>query len=167
MAHTVTAPPSSHTPPAHAAHGAHAPHGGAGERSWALLVLLAVAQFMVVLDVTVVNVALPSIADALSLGAGRLSWVVTAYVLFTGGLMLLGGRLADLADRRTVFLAGLGLFTGASLASGLAWSGGALIAARALQGAGAALLLPSALSIVTTAYGGRQRTVALGVWSAL
>jgi EmrB/QacA subfamily drug resistance transporter len=122
---------------------------------------------MVVLDVTVVNVALPSIADALSLGAGRLSWVVTAYVLFTGGLMLLGGRLADLTDRRAVFLAGLGLFTSASLASGLAWSGEALIAARALQGAGAALLLPAALSIVTTAYSGRQRAVALGVWSAL
>ena len=165
MAHTATAPPSGHA--AHAAHGAHAPHGAAAERSWALLVLLAVAQFIVVLDVTVVNVALPSIADALGLGAGRLSWVVTAYVLFTGGLMLLGGRLADLADRRTVFLSGLGLFTAASLASGLAWSGGALIAARALQGAGAALLLPAALSIVTTAYSGRQRAVALGVWSAL
>ena len=156
-----------HTPPAHAAHGAHAPHGAAAERSWALLVLLAVAQFMVVLDVTVVNVALPSIADALALSAGGLSWVITAYVLFTGGLMLLGGRLADLTDRRAVFLAGLGLFTGASLLSGLAWSGGALIAARALQGAGAALLLPAALSIVTTAYSGRQRAVALGVWSAL
>ena len=158
---------TAHTPHAHAAHGAHAPHGAAAERSWALLVLLAVAQFMVVLDVTVVNVALPSIADALGIGAGGLSWVITAYVLFTGGLMLLGGRLADLADRRTVFLSGLGLFTGASLASGLAWSGGALIAARALQGAGAALLLPAALSIVTTAYSGRQRAVALGVWSAL
>ena len=158
---------TAHTPPAHAAHGAHAPHGAAAERSWALLVLLAVAQFMVVLDVTVVNVALPSIADALALGEGRLSWVITAYVLFTGGLMLLGGRLADLADRRTVFLSGLGLFTAASLASGLAWSGGALIVARALQGAGAALLLPAALSIVTTAYSGRRRAVALGVWSAL
>ena len=160
---------TTHTPPAHAVHGAHAPHGPAAhaERSWALLVLLAVAQFMVVLDVTVVNVALPSIGAAFGLGTSGLSWVITAYVLFTGGLMLLGGRLADLADRRTVFLSGLGLFTAASLASGLAWSGGALIAARALQGAGAALLLPAALSIVTTAYTGRQRAVALGVWSAL
>jgi EmrB/QacA subfamily drug resistance transporter len=160
---------TTHTPPAHAAHGAHAPHGPAAHagRSWALLVLLAVAQFMVVLDVTVVNVALPSIGAAFGLGTSGLSWVITAYVLFTGGLMLLGGRLADLADRRIVFLSGLGLFTAASLASGLAWSGGALIAARALQGAGAALLLPAALSIVTTAYTGRQRAVALGVWSAL
>src|SRR5690349_14180024 len=158
---------TAHAPHAHAAHGAHAPHGAADERSWGLLVLLAVAQFMVVLDVTVVNVALPSIATAFGLGTSSLSWVITAYVLFTGGLMLLGGRLADLADRRTVFLSGLGLFTAASLASGLAWSGGALIAARALQGAGAALLLPAELSIVTTAYTGRQRAVALGVWSAL
>jgi EmrB/QacA subfamily drug resistance transporter len=164
MAHSTATRRTAHTPPAHAA---HAPHGDDTPRSWALLVLLAVAEFMVVLDVTVVNVALPSIADALALGAGRLSWVVTAYVLFTGGLMLLGGRLADLTDRRAVFLAGLGLFTTASLASGLAWSGGALIAARALRDAGAALLLPAALSIVTTAYGGRQRAVALTVWSAL
>jgi EmrB/QacA subfamily drug resistance transporter len=164
----VSAATQTHTPHAHAAHGAHAPHGpAAAERPWGLLVLLAVAQFMVVLDVTVVNVALPSIADSLAISAGSLSWVITAYVLFTGGLMLLGGRLADLVDRRTVFLSGLGLFTAASLASGLAWSGGALIAARALQGAGAALLLPAALSIVTTAYTGRQRAVALGVWSAL
>jgi len=168
MANATSTRPAAHAPPAHAAHGAHAPHGAeAPARSWALLALLAVAEFMVVLDVTVVNVALPTIADALGLGAGRLSWVVTAYVLFTGGLMLLGGRLADLTDRRTVFLAGLGLFTASSLASGLAWSGDALILARALQGAGAALLLPAALSIVTTAYTGRQRAVALGVWSAL
>jgi len=159
---------TDHAPHAHAAHAPHESHGAAAsDRSWALLVLLAVAQFMVVLDVTVVNVALPSIATAFGLGTSSLSWVITAYVLFTGGLMLLGGRLADLADRRTVFLSGLGLFTAASLASGLAWSGGALIAARALQGAGAALLLPAALSIVTTAYTGHRRAVALGVWSAL
>jgi EmrB/QacA subfamily drug resistance transporter len=164
MSHATSAPPPTHTPPAHAA---RAPHGPEAPHSWVLLVLLAVAEFMVVLDVTVVNLALPTIADAFALGEGRLSWVVTAYVLFTGGLMLLGGRLADLTDRRAVFLAGLGLFTGASLASGLAWSGGALIVARALQGAGAALLLPAALSIVTTAYTGRQRAIALTVWSAL
>lgn len=134
---------------------------------WTVLVLVAVAQFMVVLDVTVVNVALPSIGDALGFSAGRLQWVVTAYVLVTGGLMLLGGRLADLAGRRAVFLAGLGVFTAASLASGLAWSPAALIAARAAQGLGAALLLPSALSIVATTYDGRQRAVALAVWGAL
>src|SRR4051794_4073468 len=136
-------------------------------RPWSILVLLAIAQFMVILDVTVVNVALPSIGDALDFSAGRLSWVVTAYVLFTGGLMLLGGRLADLAGRRRVFVAGLAIFTGASLASGLAWSADALIVSRAVQGAGAALLLPSALSIVTTTYRGQQRMVALGVWGAL
>jgi EmrB/QacA subfamily drug resistance transporter len=143
----------------------HSPNHDA--RPWTILVLLAVAQFMVILDVTVVNVALPSIGDALGFSAGGLSAVVTAYVLFTGGLMLLGGRLSDLAGRRTVFLAGLGLFTAASLASGLAWSPGALVAARALQGAGAALLLPSALAIVTTTYAGPQRAVALGVWGAI
>jgi EmrB/QacA subfamily drug resistance transporter len=132
-----------------------------------ILALIAVAQFMVILDVTVVNVALPSIGDALDFATGQLQWVVTAYVLFTGGLMLLGGRLADLVGRRRVFLAGLGLFTTASMASGLAWSPGSLIVSRAAQGIGAALLLPSALSIVTTSYEGHQRAVALSVWGAL
>jgi EmrB/QacA subfamily drug resistance transporter len=137
------------------------------QRPWTALILLAVAQFMVILDVTVVNVALPSIGDALDFRPDDLQWVVTAYVLFTGGLMLLGGRLADLAGRRAVFLAGLGIFTSASLASGLAWSPGALIVSRAIQGIGAALLLPSALSIVTTSYEGRQRAVALTVWGVV
>src|SRR4051794_11815230 len=137
------------------------------ERSWSVLALVALAQFMVILDGTVVNVALPSIGDDLGFAAGQLQWVVTAYVLFTGGLMLLGGRLADLAGRRTVFITGLGVFTAASLASGLAWSPGALIVTRALQGVGAALLLPSALSILTTTYSGHQRAIALGVWGAL
>jgi EmrB/QacA subfamily drug resistance transporter len=136
-------------------------------RPWTILALIAVAQFMVILDVTVVNVALPSIDDALDFATGQLQWVVTAYVLFTGGLMLLGGRLADLVGRRRVFLAGLGIFTAASLASGLSWSPGSLIVARAAQGIGAALLLPSALSILTTSYEGHQRAVALGVWGAL
>ena len=147
-------------------HPPHSPHTGE-RRSWTTLVLLAVAQFMVILDVTVVNVALPSIGDALGFSDGQLPWVITAYVLFTGGLMLLGGRAADLLGRRAVFLAGLATFTAASLASGLAWSPAALIAARAVQGIGAALLLPSALSIVTTTYEGGQRTVALAVWGAL
>src|SRR5215211_6455100 len=144
----------------------HEPHED-GRQSWAVLVLLAIAQFMVILDVTVVNVALPSIGDSLQFEADQLQWVVTAYVLFTGGLMLLGGRLADLAGRRPVFLTGLAIFTGASLASGLAWSPDALIVSRAAQGLGAAMLLPSALSIVTTTYSGRQRSVALAVWGAL
>ena len=134
---------------------------------WTTLALLAVAQFMVILDITVVNVALPSIGDSLNFSSEDLQWVVTAYVVFTGGLMLLGGRMADLLGRRPVFLAGLTMFTAASLGSGLAWSPAALIATRALQGIGAAMLLPSALSIVTTTYEGDQRTKALAVWGAL
>jgi EmrB/QacA subfamily drug resistance transporter len=139
----------------------------AGPRSWAVLALLALAEFMVVLDVTVVNVALPSIGQSLRFDRAELSWVITAYVLFTGGLMLLGGRAADLFGRRRVFLAGLLVFTAASLVSGLAWSPRSLIVSRAVQGTGAALLLPSALSIVTTAYVGEQRAKALAVWAAL
>src|SRR6516164_1072188 len=133
-------------------------------RPWLLMVVLSVAQFMVILDA---NVALPSIARSLSFAAGDLQWVVTAYVLASGGLVLLGGRAADVAGRRRVFLAGLAVFTAASLASGLAPTAGALIAARAGQGLGAALLSPAALSIITTAYAGAQRATALGVWGAL
>jgi EmrB/QacA subfamily drug resistance transporter len=155
----ATAP---HRPPVEHHHPPEAPR-----RPWTVLVLVAVAQFMVILDVTVVNVALPSIGAGLGFSAGDLPWVISAYVLLTGGLMLLGGRLADLAGRRTVFASGVAVFAAASLASGLAWSPGALIAARALQGAGAALLLPSALSIVTTTYDGAQRAVALGLWGAM
>jgi EmrB/QacA subfamily drug resistance transporter len=136
-------------------------------RSWAVLALLAVAEFMVILDVTVVNVALPSIGESLRFDPSDLSWVITAYVLLTGGLMLLGGRAADLLGRRRVFLAGLLLFTAASLASGLAWSPASLIASRAVQGLGAAMLLPSALAIVTTTYAGAQRAKALAIWGAL
>ena len=136
-------------------------------RPWSLMVLLSVAQFMVILDATVVNVALPSIGRSLGLAAGGLLWVVTAYVLASGGLVLLGGRAADVTGRRRVFLAGLAVFTAASLASGLAPTARALIAARAGQGLGAALLSPAALSIITTAYVGVQRATALGVWGAL
>jgi EmrB/QacA subfamily drug resistance transporter len=150
------------------AHRRHTPTGhDATRRPWTALVLLAVAQFMVILDVTVVNVALPSIGTALGFTAGGLPWVVSAYVLFTGGLMLLGGRSADLLGARRLFGAGLALFTAASLLSGLAWSPAALIVARAVQGVGAAMLLPSALSLVTTTYSGRQRATALAVWGAL
>jgi EmrB/QacA subfamily drug resistance transporter len=137
------------------------------EQPWSILFLLGVAQFMVVVDITVVNVALPSIGEALGFAAADLQWVVTIYVLFTGGLLLLGGRLADRSDRRLVFLTGLSLFTAASLASGLAPSPGALIAARAAQGLGAALLTPAALSIVTTTYSGPQLTKALSAWGAI
>src|SRR6266545_3506457 len=132
-----------------------------------LMVVLCVAQFMVILDATVVNVALPSIARSLSFPAGGLQWVVTAYVLASCGLVLLGGRAADVAGRRRIFLAGLALFTAASLASGIAPAAGALIAARAGQGLGAALLTPAALSIITTSYAGAQRVTALGVWGAI
>src|SRR5215831_6228430 len=136
-------------------------------RPWSLMATLSVAQFMVILDATVVNVALPSIARSLGFAAGDLQWVATAYVLASGGLVLLGGRAADVAGRRRVFLAGLTVFTAASLASGLAPAAGALIAARAGQGAGAALLTPAALSIITTSYAGAQRATALGVWGAI
>src|SRR5918999_1619260 len=134
---------------------------------WSILILLGAAQFMVILDITVVNVALPSIGAALGFAPADLQWVVTIYVLFTGGLLLLGGRLADCYDRRLVFLTGLSVFTAASLASGLAPSPGALVAARAVQGMGAALLTPAALSIVTTTYTGSQLTKALSAWGAI
>jgi EmrB/QacA subfamily drug resistance transporter len=136
-------------------------------KPWSILFLLGAAQFMVILDITVVNVALPSIGEALGFASTDLQWVVTIYVLFTGGLLLLGGRLADRFDRRLIFLSGLSLFTAASLASGLAPSPGALIAFRAAQGIGAALLTPAALSIVTVTYEGPQRTRALSAWGAI
>lgn len=161
----ITAPPG-HSAKRHLANvsGHEMP---AEQRSWIVLALLAVAQFMVILDVTVVNVALPSIGSSLGFSLGDLQWVISSYVLFTGGLMLLGGRLADLAGRRRIFLIGLGIFTAGSLASGLAWSPTAMIVTRAVQGMGAALLLPSGLSIVTTTYEGHQRAVALAIWGAL
>lgn len=134
---------------------------------WTTLILLGLAQFMVILDITVVNVALPSIQDDLAFPEGDLQWVITAYVLFTGGFLLLGGRATDLFGRRRVFLAGLTIFTLASLASGLAPSPEALIAARAAQGLGAAMLTPGGLSIVLTTYVGRQRDAALAAWSAI
>jgi EmrB/QacA subfamily drug resistance transporter len=139
----------------------------ADRQPWVLLVLLCVAQFMVILDITVVNVALPSIGRDLGFVPADLQWVVTAYVLMTGGLLLLGGRVADLFGRRRVFLSGLLLFTAASLASGLAPSPTVLIASRAAQGLGAAMLSPAALSIITIAYTGGQRTTALSAWGAL
>jgi EmrB/QacA subfamily drug resistance transporter len=142
-------------------------HDAGPARSWAALALLVVAQFMVVLDITIVNVALPSIGRSLDFSAGDLSWVVTAYVLCSGGLLLVGGRAADLLGRRRTFLVGLLLFTAASLAAGLAPSAGALIAARTAQGVGAALLTPSALSLLTTTYHGAQRATALAIWGAV
>jgi EmrB/QacA subfamily drug resistance transporter len=136
-------------------------------KPWTTLILLGLAQFMVILDITVVNVALPSIGEDLAFAEGDLQWVITAYLLFTGGLLLLGGRATDLFGRRRVFLGGLATFAVASLASGLARSPEALVAARAMQGLGAAMLTPGALSIVTTTYVGSQRTAALAAWSAI
>jgi EmrB/QacA subfamily drug resistance transporter len=138
------------------------------ERRWLALGLLCVAQFVVVLDASIVNVALPSIGKALDFSQENLSWVVNAYVLTFGGFLLLGGRLADHLGRRRVFIFGLVLFALASLAGGFSNSEGMLIAARAVQGLGAAILSPSALSIVTTTFrDGAERNKALGVWGAV
>jgi EmrB/QacA subfamily drug resistance transporter len=134
---------------------------------WPVLVLLGLAQFMVILDVSVVNVALPQMAGDLGLSRTGATWAVTAYTLFFGGLMLLGGRLADQIGRRTVFLAGLVVFTGASLAAAAATGTASMVTARALQGVGAALLSPAALSILTTVFQGRERHRALAVWGAI
>jgi len=133
----------------------------------ALLGLLSLAQLMVILDISAVNVALPDMAKDLSLSGGQLGWTITAYSLVFGSLLLLGGRAADLLGRRRMFLAGLGVFTAASLASALAGSAGVFFAARAGQGLGAAMLSPAALSILTTTFQGPERTKALGVWGAV
>ena len=135
---------------------------------WLVLVLVCLAQFMVVLDATIVNVALPSIQRDLHFSAGDLQWVINGYTLVFGGFLLLGGRAGDLLGRKRLFLAGLTLFTFASLLNGLATSSEWLIAARALQGLGAALVSPAALSIITTTFAdGPERTRALGVWGAI
>src|SRR5438093_2972399 len=136
-------------------------------RRWIALAVIVAAQFMVVLDVAIVNVALPSIRTDLHFSQESLQWVITAYSIFFGGVLLLGGRLADLLGRRRLFMAGLALFTVSSLLDGLAWSEGSLIAFRSLQGLGAALLSPAALSILTTTFReGRERNLALGICGA-
>jgi EmrB/QacA subfamily drug resistance transporter len=135
---------------------------------WLALALLAAAQFVVILDASIVNVALPSIGADLNFSQENLSWVVNAYVLVFGGFLLLGGRMADLLGRRRLFMIGLVLFALASLAGGLAQSEGTLIAARAVQGLGAALLSPAALSLVTVLFAeGSERNKAMGVWGAV
>src|SRR6185312_15824140 len=137
-------------------------------RKWLALALLSAVQFMVVLDIAIVNVALPSIKIDLGFSQENLQWVISAYALFFGGFLLLGGRAADLLGRRRVFLAGIVLFTLSSLLAGLAWSEGSLIAARSLQGLGAAVISPAALSILSTTFTeGRDRNIALGVWGAV
>ncbi|MCW2749768.1 MAG: transporter [Aeromicrobium sp.] len=138
------------------------------ERKGLILVLLAAAQFVVVLDASIVNVALPSIGRDLKLNQDSLSWVVNSYVLVFGGFLLLGGRVADLLGRKRIFIVGLLLFCVASLLGGLSQSEGQLIAARVVQGLGAALLSPAALAILTTTFAeGAERNKALGVWGAV
>src|SRR6478735_4148806 len=138
------------------------------ERRWTALILLCAAQFIVVLDASIVNVALPSIGKALDFSEANLPWVVNAYVITFGGFLLLGGRAADLLGRRRVFMAGLVVVAVASLAAGFASNQGQLIAARAAQGLGAAIVSPAALSIVTTLFrDGAERNKALGAWGAV
>ncbi len=134
---------------------------------WAALVLIVSAQFMVVLDMSIVNVALASIKSSLDFSQASLQWVITAYAITFGGFLLLGGRLADILGRRRVFMTGIAVFTLGSVLSGLAWSATSLVVFRGLQGAGGALFAPAGLSLLMTAYReGRERNVALGVWGA-
>ena len=137
------------------------------QRRWGALALIITAQFMVILDVAIVNVALPSIQTDLHFSQAGLQWVISAYAILFGGTLLLGGRLADLLGRRRVFVAGLALFALTSLLCGVAWSAGSLVAFRALQGLGGALLAPAALSLLMTTFAeGRERNLALGVYGA-
>jgi len=138
------------------------------DRKWLALALLSAVQFMVVLDIAIVNVALPSIQIDLGFSQENLQWVISAYALVFGGFLLLGGRSADLLGRRRIFMLGLVAFTIGSLICGLAWSEGSLIGARAIQGLGAAAISPAALAILMTTFAeGRERNIALGVWGAV
>jgi EmrB/QacA subfamily drug resistance transporter len=137
-------------------------------RKWLALALIAAVQFMVVLDIAIVNVALPSIQIDLGFSQENLQWVISAYALVFGGFLLLGGRAADLLGRRRIFLVGVVVFTVSSLLAGLAWSEASLIGARAFQGLGAAIITPAALSILSVTFvEGRERNIALGVWGAV
>ena len=162
-----------HAIPHHAApehhHGPDAAHGGgAMRRLKQLLLLLCVAQLMVILDITAVNVAMPDMAKGLDIAGGDIGWTITSYSLIFGSLLLLGGRAADLLGRRRMFLSGLGVFVTASLAAALAGSAATLFAARAGQGLGAALLSPAALSILMSTFPqGTPRTHALAAWGAV
>src|SRR6478752_4660679 len=168
MSHHTAPRPALGTGHSHPAVHSHAEmdsqhtHAGDAEsrRPWTVLALMLMAQFMVVLDVSVVNVALPSIGKSLSFSSGDYQWVVSAYVLLSGGLLLFGGRLSDLFDRRTMFLTGLTVFATASSAA-------TMILSRAAQGTGAAMLTPAALSIIVTTYTGKQRSTALAIWGTI
>jgi EmrB/QacA subfamily drug resistance transporter len=136
-------------------------------RRWSALALIVVAQFMVILDVAIVNVALPSIKTDLGFSQSNLQWVISAYAIMFGGALLLGGRLGDLLGRRRLFIAGLAIFSLSSLLCGLAWSEASLIGFRAVQGLGGALLAPAALALLMTTFAeGRERNIALGVYGA-
>ena len=152
----------------------HGHHGSAVEadahtdtRPWGPMIVALVAQVLVVIDISVVNTAMPTIGHELGLGSSDLQWVVTAYLLLSGGCLLLGGRIADLVSRRAVFLTGLTLFTAASLFTGFAGGAVELIAGRAAQGAAAALMTPAALSIISTTYTGKQKARGLALWGAI
>jgi EmrB/QacA subfamily drug resistance transporter len=163
--------PSPGRPGRGGARGAAAPSPGRSDwdrRKWYILAAICVAQFMVVLDVAVVNVALPSIRSDLHFSVESLQWVLSAYAIFFGGFLLLGGRLADVLGRRRLFMIGLILFAGASLACGLSWSEASLITFRCIQGLGGALLSPAALSILVATFAeGRERNLALGIWGGI
>ena len=142
-------------------------HPVSSRRRWSALALIVTAQFMVILDVAIVNVALPSIKSDLGFSETGLQWVITAYAILFGGTLLLGGRLADLLGRRRMFVAGLALFALSSLLSGFAWSATSLVSFRAVQGLGGALLAPAALSLLMTTFAeGRERNLALGIYGA-
>ena len=145
----------------------HAPAEGVGGSKFVLLAVLLVAQLMVILDITAVNIALPSLSRDLDISGSSISWTITSYSLIFGSLLLFGGRAADLLGRRRMFLTGLGIFTVSSFASAMAGSAGALFAARAGQGLGAAMLSPAALAIIMSAFQGNQRAKALAAWGAV
>jgi EmrB/QacA subfamily drug resistance transporter len=148
----------------------HTPQGSTADQNQPpkrLLPLLLVAQLMVILDITAVNIAMPSLARDLHISGATISWTITAYSLVFGSLLLLGGRAADLLGRRRMFLTGLGIFTASSFASAMAGSAAALFAARAGQGLGAAMLSPAALSIITSTFHGPARAKALAAWGSV
>ena len=145
----------------------HAPTKRVGGSKFVLLAVLLVAQLMVILDITAVNIALPTLSRDLDISGGSISWTITSYSLIFGSLLLFGGRAADLLGRRRMFLTGLGIFTVSSFASAMAGSAGALFAARAGQGLGAAMLSPAALAIIMSAFQGTQRAKALAAWGAV
>ncbi len=158
------APPTTHHTDAHLAETAT---DGGPRKSWVVLALALAAQILVVLDISVVNTALPTIGLDLGLDGAEMQWVVTAYLMMSGGALLLGGRIADLLSRKWVFLTGLAVFTLASIVSGFASGAGELITARAAQGLSAAFMTPAALSIIMTTYSGAQRRTGLALWGAV